>query len=109
MHWTRISAPASAVTAISTPLEAWTHHGPNDRGNWSGYLPHRHPQPEAYFFLFDRPEGFGASFSWSKVVLPRRWATPPNLPTQEYFQGASSGRQRRLGKLFSFFVHWTRI
>lgn len=34
----------------------------NDRGNWSGYLPHRHPQPETYFFLFDRPEGFGASF-----------------------------------------------
>mgnify|MGYP000485435183 CR=1 FL=1 len=22
----------------------------NDRGNWSGYLPHRHPQPETYFF-----------------------------------------------------------
>lgn len=21
----------------------------NDRGNWSGYLPHRHPQPETYF------------------------------------------------------------
>ena len=34
----------------------------NDRGNWSGYLPHRHPQPELYYFKFDRPEGFGASF-----------------------------------------------
>ena len=34
----------------------------NDRGNWSGYLPHRHPQPETYLFKFDRPEGFGASF-----------------------------------------------
>ncbi len=34
----------------------------NDPGNWSGYLPHRHPQPEVYYFLFDRPEGFGASF-----------------------------------------------
>ncbi len=34
----------------------------NDRGNWSGYLPHRHPQPELYYFMFDRPEGFGASF-----------------------------------------------
>ena len=39
----------------------------NDRGNWSGYLPHRHPQPEAYFFLFDRPEGFGASFVGGEV------------------------------------------
>ncbi|MCL2853660.1 MAG: 5-deoxy-glucuronate isomerase [Defluviitaleaceae bacterium] len=34
----------------------------NDRGNWSGYIPHHHPQPEVYYFLFDRPEGFGASF-----------------------------------------------
>lgn len=39
----------------------------NDRGNWSGYLPHRHPQPEAYFFRFDRPEGFGASFVGDEV------------------------------------------
>jgi len=34
----------------------------NDRGNWSGYIPHEHPQPETYYFLFDREEGFGASF-----------------------------------------------
>lgn len=39
----------------------------NDRGNWSGYLPHRHPQPETYYFLFDRPEGFGASFIGDQV------------------------------------------
>ena len=39
----------------------------NDRGNWSGYLPHRHPQPETYLFKFDRPEGFGASFVGDRV------------------------------------------
>lgn len=39
----------------------------NDRGNWSGYLPHRHPQPETYYFMFDRPEGFGASFIGDQV------------------------------------------
>lgn len=39
----------------------------NDPGNWSGYLPHRHPQPETYYFLFDRPEGFGASFIGDEV------------------------------------------
>lgn len=39
----------------------------NDRGNWSGYLPHNHPQPETYFFKFDRPEGFGASFIGDEV------------------------------------------
>lgn len=39
----------------------------NDRGNWSGYLPHRHDQPEVYYFKFDRPEGFGASFVGDQV------------------------------------------
>ena len=39
----------------------------NDRGNWSGYVPHHHPQPEVYYFLFDRPEGFGASFVGESV------------------------------------------
>ncbi len=39
----------------------------NDKGNWSGYLPHRHPQPELYYFMFDHPEGFGASFIGDKV------------------------------------------
>ena len=34
----------------------------NDKGNWSAYIPHHHPQPELYYFEFDRPEGFGASF-----------------------------------------------
>ncbi len=39
----------------------------NDPGNWSGYLPHHHVQPECYFFLFDHPEGFGASFVGDQV------------------------------------------
>ena len=34
----------------------------NDRGNWSGFVPHHHPQPEVYYYKFDRPEGFGAAF-----------------------------------------------
>ena len=39
----------------------------NDPGNWSGYIPHRHPQPELYFFKFDKPQGFGASFVGGRV------------------------------------------
>ena len=39
----------------------------NDHGNWSGYLPHNHPQPEVYYFKFERPEGFGASFVGDEV------------------------------------------
>lgn len=34
----------------------------SNQGNWSAYLPHTHPQPEVYFYHFDRPEGFGAAF-----------------------------------------------
>ncbi len=39
----------------------------NNEGNWSSYLPHHHPQPEVYYFKFDRPEGFGASFVGDNV------------------------------------------
>lgn len=31
-------------------------------GRWSSYPPHHHPQPEVYYYQFDRPEGFGAGF-----------------------------------------------
>ncbi|MBQ7262397.1 MAG: 5-deoxy-glucuronate isomerase [Synergistaceae bacterium] len=32
-------------------------------GRWSSYPPHHHPQPEVYFYRFDRPQGFGAGFA----------------------------------------------
>ena len=34
----------------------------NQPGRWSSYPPHHHPQPELYYYQFDRPEGFGAGF-----------------------------------------------
>ncbi|MCC8016045.1 MAG: 5-deoxy-glucuronate isomerase [Clostridiales bacterium] len=34
----------------------------NQPGKWSSYPPHYHPQPELYYYQFDRPEGFGAGF-----------------------------------------------
>lgn len=30
-------------------------------GRWSSYPPHHHPQPEVYFYRFDKPQGFGVS------------------------------------------------
>ena len=36
-------------------------------GRWSSYPPHHHPQPELYFFRFDRPQGFGACFVGDQV------------------------------------------
>lgn len=35
----------------------------NFPGRWSSYPPHFHPQPEVYFYRFDKPQGFGAGFA----------------------------------------------
>ncbi len=34
----------------------------NGAGMWTSYPPHHHPQPEAYFYRFDKPQGFGGCF-----------------------------------------------
>ncbi len=34
----------------------------NHQGGWSSYTPHHHPQPEVYYYRYERPEGFGACF-----------------------------------------------
>ncbi len=34
----------------------------NHQGGWSSYTPHYHPQPEVYYYRYERPEGFGACF-----------------------------------------------
>lgn len=33
----------------------------NYPGKWSSYPPHHHPQPEIYYYRFDKPQGFGCS------------------------------------------------
>lgn len=37
------------------------------QGRWWSYIPHNHPQPEVYYYKFDRPEGFGACFIGDKA------------------------------------------
>jgi 5-deoxy-glucuronate isomerase len=32
------------------------------QGGWSSYPPHHHPQPEVYYYRFEKPQGFGACF-----------------------------------------------
>ena len=34
----------------------------NHQGGWSSYTPHHHPQPEVYYYRYEREEGFGACF-----------------------------------------------
>ena len=36
-------------------------------GKWSSYPPHHHPQPEVYYYQFDKPQGFGACFLGDNV------------------------------------------
>lgn len=36
-------------------------------GRWSSYPPHHHPQPEVYYYKFDKPQGFGACFLGSEA------------------------------------------
>ena len=36
-------------------------------GQWSSYPPHHHPQPEVYYYQFDKPQGFGACFNADEV------------------------------------------
>lgn len=37
------------------------------QGRWWSYIPHFHPQPEVYYYKFDRAEGFGACFIGEKA------------------------------------------
>lgn len=39
----------------------------NQPGKWSSYPPHHHPQPEVYYYRFDKPQGFGACFNGDDV------------------------------------------
>lgn len=39
----------------------------NQPGKWSSYPPHHHPQPEVYYYQFDKPQGFGACFLGDNV------------------------------------------
>jgi 5-deoxy-glucuronate isomerase len=36
-------------------------------GKWSSYPPHAHPQPEVYFYHFEKPQGFGAGWVDGKI------------------------------------------
>ena len=39
----------------------------NFPGKSSSYPPHYHPQPEVYFYRFDKPQGFGAGFANDEI------------------------------------------
>ncbi len=40
-------------------------------GGWSSYIPHHHPQPEVYYYRFDKPQGFGGCFIGDSAYVAR--------------------------------------
>lgn len=43
----------------------------NQPGRWSSYPPHHHPQPEVYYYRFDRAQGYGHAEIGEQVVKVR--------------------------------------
>lgn len=43
----------------------------NQPGKWSSYPPHHHPQPEVYFYRYDKPQGFGAGWANGEIYETR--------------------------------------
>lgn len=41
------------------------------QGRWYSFIPHHHPQPEIYYYRFEREEGFGACFIGEKAYTVR--------------------------------------
>ena len=39
----------------------------NYPGKWSSYIPHHHPQPEIYYYRFNKSQGFGCSIIGDEV------------------------------------------
>jgi 5-deoxy-glucuronate isomerase len=54
-----------------------------EAGGWSSYVPHGHPQPEVYYYRYDRPEGFGAQFVGEDVfkIKDRSFSALPDGKT----------------------------
>lgn len=38
-------------------------------GKWSSYPPHHHPQPEVYYYRFDKPQGFGMCLNGDSAYM----------------------------------------
>ncbi len=63
----------------------------NQPGKWSSYPPHHHPQPELYYYQFDRPEGFGACFIGDDVFKSSDGSYAAILPGKAHQQVAAPG------------------
>ncbi len=60
-------------------------------GKWSSYPPHHHPQPEVYYYRFDKPQGFGACYLGDNVYKSTDGSYACIQPGDSHQQAAAPG------------------
>ena len=60
-------------------------------GCWSSYPPHFHPQPELYYYEFDKPQGFGVGFVGEQCFRVEDQGYLAVTPMQAHQQVAAPG------------------
>lgn len=62
-------------------------------GCWSSYPPHWHPQPEVYYYEFDRPQGFGVGFDGDDCFKVEHTGALCIRPMHTHQQASAPGYQ----------------
>lgn len=60
-------------------------------GCWSSYPPHYHPQPELYYYEFDKPQGFGVGFDGDQCFKVGDQGCLAITPMHPHQQAAAPG------------------
>ena len=60
-------------------------------GCWSSYPPHYHPQPEVYYYEFDKPQGFGVGFVGDDAFKVQNGGALAITPMKTHQQVAAPG------------------
>ncbi|MDE6168577.1 MAG: 5-deoxy-glucuronate isomerase [Acetatifactor sp.] len=60
-------------------------------GCWSSYPPHYHPQPELYYYEFDKPQGFGIGFDGEECYKVGDQGCLAITPMNSHQQAAAPG------------------
>ena len=60
-------------------------------GCWSSYPPHYHPQPELYYYEFDKPQGFGVGFNGDECYKVENGGCLSITPMKTHQQVAAPG------------------
>lgn len=60
-------------------------------GCWTSYPPHYHPQPEVYYYEFDKPQGFGVGFNGDDCYKVENQGVLCITPMKTHQQAAAPG------------------